>query len=35
MKNFNGLDKQNMAYSGDVMVYKKDTILGQTKEFYV
>merc|ERR1712147_43522 len=28
-----GLDKQNMPRSGDVMVYKKDTTLGQTKEF--
>merc|ERR1712166_1482771 len=27
------LDKQNMPRSGDVMVYKKDTTLGQTKEF--
>merc|ERR1712187_296225 len=25
--------KQNMPRSGDVMVYKKDTTLGQTKEF--
>merc|ERR1711937_1098731 len=28
-----GLDKQNMPRSGDVMVYKKDTTLGQTSEF--
>merc|ERR1712031_30652 len=28
-----GLDKQNMPRTGDVMVYKKDTSLGQTKEF--
>merc|ERR1711998_434185 len=28
-----GLDKNNMPRSGDVMVYKKDTTLGQTKEF--
>merc|ERR1719240_1822224 len=31
--NLKGLDKQNMPRSGDVMVYKKDTTLGQTKEF--
>merc|ERR1719240_2378029 len=31
--NIKGLDKQNMPRSGDVMVYKKDTTLGQTKEF--
>jgi len=31
--NIKGLDKQNMPRSGDVMVYKKDTSLGQTKEF--
>merc|ERR1712064_88567 len=31
--NIKGLDKQNMSRSGDVMVYKKDTTLGQTKEF--
>merc|ERR1712154_594267 len=31
--NIKGLDKNNMPRSGDVMVYKKDTILGQTKEF--
>merc|ERR1712137_278236 len=31
--NINGLDKINMPRSGDVMVYKKDTTLGQTKEF--
>merc|ERR1719313_2849590 len=28
--NIKGLDKQNMPRSGDVMVYKKDTTLGQT-----
>merc|ERR1739844_472535 len=28
-----GLDKNNMPRSGDVMVYKKDTTLGQTREF--
>merc|ERR1711971_779607 len=28
-----GLDKNNMPRGGDVMVYKKDTTLGQTKEF--
>jgi len=31
--NIKGLDKMNMPRSGDVMVYKKDTTLGQTKEF--
>merc|ERR1712166_941767 len=31
--NIKGLDKQNMPHGGDVMVYKKDTTLGQTKEF--
>merc|ERR1712084_138828 len=31
--NIKGLDKANMPRSGDVMVYKKDTTLGQTKEF--
>jgi len=31
--NIKRLDKQNMPRSGDVMVYKKDTTLGQTKEF--
>merc|ERR1711977_643137 len=31
--NIKGLDKNNMPRSGDVMVYKKDTTLGQTKEF--
>merc|ERR1712005_71712 len=31
--NIKGLDEQNMPRSGDVMVYKKDTSLGQTKEF--
>merc|ERR1712199_116089 len=31
--NIKGLDKQNMPRSGDVMVYKKDTSLGQTSEF--
>merc|ERR1711957_771146 len=31
--NIKGLDKQNMPRSGDVMVYKKDTTLGQTREF--
>merc|ERR1711869_50973 len=30
-----GLDKNNMPRGGDVMVYKKDTTLGQTKEFDV
>ena len=30
--NVKGLDKQSMPQSGDVKVYKKDTILGQTKE---
>merc|ERR1712031_76237 len=28
-----GVDKNNMPRSGDVMIYKKDTTLGQTKEF--
>ena len=28
-----GLDKQNMPRGGDVMVYEKDTTLGQTAEF--
>merc|ERR1711953_892590 len=31
--NIKGLDKQNMPRGGDVMVYKKDTTLGQTAEF--
>jgi len=31
--NMKGLDKNNMPRSGDVMVYKKDTTLGQCKEF--
>merc|ERR1711937_311593 len=31
--NIKGLVKENMPRSGDVMVYKKDTTLGQTKEF--
>merc|ERR1712139_108012 len=31
--NIKGLDKANMPRSGDVMVYKKDSTLGQTKEF--
>jgi elongation factor 1-alpha len=31
--NIKGLDKNNMPRSGDVMIYKKDTTLGQTKEF--
>merc|ERR1712139_490119 len=31
--NIKGLDKQNMPRGGDVMIYKKDTTLGQTKEF--
>jgi len=31
--NIKGLDKANMPRSGDVMVYKKDTTLGQCKEF--
>merc|ERR1711941_151770 len=31
--NIKGLDKNNMPRSGDVMVYKKDTPLGQTREF--
>merc|ERR1719469_631874 len=31
--NIKGLDKGNMPRSGDVMVYKKDTTLGQTSEF--
>merc|ERR1711879_31058 len=31
--NIKGLDKNNMPRSGDVMVYKKDTTLAQTKEF--
>merc|ERR1712100_79563 len=33
--NIKGLDKQNMPRGGDVMVYKKDTTLGQTKEFKI
>merc|ERR1711974_145618 len=33
MGNIKGLDKNNMPRSGDVMVYKKDTTLGQTREF--
>merc|ERR1712028_63496 len=31
--NIKGLDKNNMPRGGDVMVYKKDSTLGQTKEF--
>merc|ERR1712094_160694 len=31
--NIKGLVKENMPRSGDVMVYKKDTTLGQTREF--
>merc|ERR1719197_711548 len=31
--NIKGLDENNMPRSGDVMVYKKDTTLGQTTEF--
>ena len=31
--NIETLDKQNMPRSDDVMVYKKDTTLGHTKEF--
>eukprot|EP00971_Amphidinium_carterae_P099477 1967982-Amphidinium_carterae.1 len=31
--NIKGLDKNNMPRSGDVMVYKKDSTLGQTKAF--
>eukprot|EP00933_Yihiella_yeosuensis_P053881 TRINITY_DN5218_c0_g1_i1.p1 TRINITY_DN5218_c0_g1~~TRINITY_DN5218_c0_g1_i1.p1 ORF type:complete len:475 (-),score=105.48 TRINITY_DN5218_c0_g1_i1:58-1482(-) len=31
--NVKGLDKGNMPHIGDVMVYKKDATLGQTKEF--
>merc|ERR1712037_329193 len=31
--NIKGLDKNNMPRGGDVMVYKKDTTLGQTREF--
>merc|ERR1712185_182722 len=31
--NIKGLDKNNMPRGGDVMIYKKDTTLGQTKEF--
>merc|ERR1712048_622343 len=31
--NIKGLDKQNMPRGGDVMVYKSDKTLGQTKEF--
>merc|ERR1712195_76556 len=31
--NIKGLDKNNMPRSGDVMVCKKDTTLGQTREF--
>merc|ERR1712028_235070 len=31
--NIKGLDKINMPRSGDVMVYKKDTTLAETKEF--
>merc|ERR1712048_1326184 len=31
--NIKGLDKNNMPRGGDVMVYKEDTTLGQTKEF--
>ena len=31
--NIKGLIKENMPHGGDVMVYKKDTTLGQTREF--
>jgi len=31
--NVKNLDKNNMPRGGDVMVYKKDTTLGQTREF--
>jgi len=31
--NIKGLDKNNMPHTGDVMVYKRDTTLGQTREF--
>merc|ERR1712146_423857 len=31
--NIKGLDKQNMPRGGDVMIYKKDTSLGQCGEF--
>merc|ERR1711904_289452 len=31
--NIKGLDKNNMPHSGDVMAYKKDNTLAQTKEF--
>ena len=31
--NIEDLDKNNMSRSGDVMVDKKDSILGRTKEF--
>jgi len=31
--NIKGLDKNNMPRTGDVMVYKKDATLGQTREF--
>ena len=31
--NIKGLDKSNMSRSGDVMVYKKDTTLGQIEGF--
>merc|ERR1712032_302793 len=31
--NVRGLNKDNMPRSGDVMVYKTDTTLGQTREF--
>jgi elongation factor 1-alpha len=31
--NIKGLVKENMPRSGDVMVYKKDTSLGQTRSF--
>ena len=30
---FKGLNKNNMPCPGDVMVYKKGTTLGQTREF--
>merc|ERR1712070_223862 len=33
MGNIKGLDKINMPRVGDVMIYKKDTTLGQTGEF--
>ena len=33
--NIKGLDKQTMPRSGDMMVYKQDTILGQPNELDV